>query len=70
MFIDFSNPAPDCGSGDPDNRPDILTDVHYLHFAIISAAIALTIHVVVSILTKPRSEQQVIVVLLYSYTCI
>ena len=59
MFIDFSNPGPDCGSGEEDDRPDILTDVHYLHFALISAAVSLTVLVCVSIVTKPRTDKQV-----------
>ena len=59
MVLDFSHPAPRCGSGDEDDRLSIITEVHYLHFAIILAGLCLTVYVVVSLMTKPREERQV-----------
>jgi len=58
MIIDFSNPAPRCGSGKVDDRPSIITEIHFLHFAILLAGICLIVYVVVSLMTKPREEKQ------------
>ena len=59
MGVEFSYKVPYCGSGDPDNRPDIITKVHYLMFAIILCAVAFVVMVPVSIITAPRSKSQV-----------
>lgn len=59
MAIDFAYPAPLCGSGDADNRPDILSKIQFLHFAIIISFLTLVIIVVVSLLTEPQSPEKV-----------
>jgi len=59
MGVEFSYANPTCGSGDPDLRPDIITKVHYLMFAIILCAISLVVTVAVTIVTPPRRKNQV-----------
>jgi len=50
MAVDFSYSDPVCGEAD--TRPGHLKDVHYLHFAIILAAISAAVTVVVSLATE------------------
>ena len=57
MRVYYSGPS--CGSGDPDERPSVYKDVHFLHFAIILAAVTMVVTVSVSFLTAPRKESQV-----------
>ena len=59
MGLGFSYSEPVCGIPGEDLRPDILTKVHYLHFAIILAVCTLIVVVAVSYLTPPRSKNQV-----------
>ena len=59
MAVEFSYKVPYCGSGDPDNRPNIITKVHYLMFAIILCSVAFIVMIGVSIITAPRSKKQV-----------
>ncbi len=59
MGIHFSYPNPQCGNPKEDVRPDVFTDVHYLHFALILGAIVLFVTVCVSFVTAPRTEKQV-----------
>ncbi|PWA22438.1 hypothetical protein CCH79_00020482 [Gambusia affinis] len=42
MILEFSYTAPSCGQ--PDHRPSILTDVHYLYFALILLALTCLLH--------------------------
>lgn len=58
MGVHFAYPTPTCGDAE-DPRPEILTKVHYLHFAIILAAVTFLVTVCVSALTEPRKEKQV-----------
>ncbi|TKS74291.1 Sodium/glucose cotransporter 4 [Collichthys lucidus] len=58
MVLEFSYVIPSCGQ--PDHRPAILTDVHYLYFALILLALTCLIIVVVSLATAPISEEHVI----------
>ena len=62
MVIDFSNPEPRCGSTNEDDRPSIITEVHYLHFAILFAGICLIVNVVVSLMTNPRKSESVSII--------
>jgi sodium/glucose cotransporter 9 len=58
MGIEFSYSAPKCGSGDPDNRPPILTKVHYLMFAIILCSVSFIVTIGATIVTPPRKKNQ------------
>ncbi|XP_067661508.1 sodium/glucose cotransporter 4-like [Haliotis asinina] len=58
LVVDFTHPAPYCGSGQEDTRPGVLKHVHFLYFAMISACVTSVVIVVVSLWTKPRSEAQ------------
>ena len=59
LGLEWSHPAPDCGSDEPDDRYKLVTRVHYLHFAAISFAISCIVIFVVSLVTTPRTKQQV-----------
>ena len=50
MAVDFSYNDPVCG--EVDTRPGHLRDVHYLHFAVILAAISAIVTAVVSLATE------------------
>jgi len=58
MGIHFGYASPKCGSTDPDVRPSVFTEVHYLHFAILLAGITFIVDVGVSLVTKPRKKHQ------------
>ncbi|XP_046547652.1 sodium/glucose cotransporter 4-like [Haliotis rubra] len=58
LVVDFTHPAPYCGSGEEDTRPAVLKHVHFLYFAMISAVVTSVVIAVVSLWTKPRSEAQ------------
>jgi sodium/glucose cotransporter 9 len=58
MGVEFSYSAPACGSDEVDNRPDVITKVHYLMFAIILATVSLVVTVAVTIVTPPRTKAQ------------
>ncbi|XP_063738307.1 sodium/glucose cotransporter 4 isoform X3 [Eleginops maclovinus] len=51
MVLEFSFKAPACGQ--PDGRPALLAQVHYLHFALILLALTCLIIVAVSLATPP-----------------
>ncbi|XP_051259241.1 sodium/glucose cotransporter 4 isoform X2 [Dicentrarchus labrax] len=55
MVLEFSYVTPSCGQ--PDHRPAILADVHYLYFALILLALTCLIIVAVSLATAPISEE-------------
>ena len=59
MGLDFAMPAPFCGSHEPDTRPAVLKDVHFLHFAIILSGVSIASTVVISLLTEPRPPEKV-----------
>uniref|UniRef100_A0A8C5WB09 Sodium/mannose cotransporter SLC5A10 n=1 Tax=Leptobrachium leishanense TaxID=445787 RepID=A0A8C5WB09_9ANUR len=56
MIMEFVYPFPRCGI--PDERPSILKDVHYLHFAIILCALTVGVIVTISLLTEPPLQSQ------------
>lgn len=57
MILEFVYPIPRCGVYD--ERPSILKDVHYLHFAIVLCALTVAIVVGVSLLSEPPLPSQV-----------
>jgi len=58
MVLEFVFPLPRCGVFDP--APSVLRSVHYLHFAIILCALTAIVVAVISLLTPPPNEEQVI----------
>ena len=59
MGLEWSRPPPDCGSNDEDNQFQMVTSIHYLHFAALSFGICCVIVVVISLVTKPRDPEKV-----------
>ena len=59
LGIHFAYATPQCGNPEPDPRPSVFTDVHYLHFAMILSAIVFFVTACVSFVTAPRTEKQV-----------
>ncbi|XP_069840314.1 sodium/mannose cotransporter SLC5A10 isoform X3 [Dendropsophus ebraccatus] len=57
MILEFVYPIPRCGVHD--ERPSILKDVHYLHFAIILCVLTVGVVVGISLLTEPPLHSQV-----------
>lgn len=57
MVLEFSYTVPSCGQ--PDGRPAVLADVHYLYFALILLALTCLIIVVISLATAPIPEEHV-----------
>ncbi|KAK2815967.1 hypothetical protein Q5P01_026434 [Channa striata] len=55
MVLEFSYAAPSCGQ--PDVRPAVVADVHYLYFALILLALTCLIIVVVSLVTAPIPKE-------------
>ncbi|XP_051803307.1 sodium/glucose cotransporter 4 [Acanthochromis polyacanthus] len=55
IILEFSYILPSCGQ--PDHRPTVLSDVHYLYFALILFALTCLIIVAVSLATAPISEE-------------
>nr|XP_019936279.1 PREDICTED: sodium/glucose cotransporter 4 [Paralichthys olivaceus] len=55
MVLEFSYIAPSCGQ--PDSRPAILADVHYLYFALILLALTCLVIVAVSLATAPIPKE-------------
>ena len=62
---EYSYVVPPCAKKYLDNRPIIITKVHYLHFRIILFAITVFVAWIVSLLTKPIPEKYVIIELFY-----
>uniref|UniRef100_A0A0B7AH26 Sodium/glucose cotransporter 4 n=1 Tax=Arion vulgaris TaxID=1028688 RepID=A0A0B7AH26_9EUPU len=58
MVLEFLYTAPSCGSFEKDDRPPVLKDVHFLHFAMISSGVSIISTVVISLLTKPRPPEK------------
>uniref|UniRef100_A0A8C0J939 Sodium/mannose cotransporter SLC5A10 n=1 Tax=Chelonoidis abingdonii TaxID=106734 RepID=A0A8C0J939_CHEAB len=57
MGLEFAYPSPRCGV--PDERPALVKDVHYLHFAILLCALTAGAVVGISLLSRPPSDLQV-----------
>uniref|UniRef100_A0A8C6PWW8 Solute carrier family 5 member 9 n=1 Tax=Nothobranchius furzeri TaxID=105023 RepID=A0A8C6PWW8_NOTFU len=57
MIMEFSYFPPSCGQ--PDHRPSVVTDVHYLYFALILLALTCLVIVVVSLVTAPIPKEHV-----------
>ncbi|XP_071343451.1 sodium/glucose cotransporter 4 [Trachinotus anak] len=55
MVLEFSYSAPACGQ--PDHRPAIVADVHYLYFALILLALTCLIIAAVSLATAPIPKE-------------
>uniref|UniRef100_F6YSD1 Uncharacterized protein n=1 Tax=Ciona intestinalis TaxID=7719 RepID=F6YSD1_CIOIN len=55
MIFEFAMPSPACGK--PDNRPTILSKVHYLYFAMILLCVTAAISICVSLVTPPIDEK-------------
>ncbi|XP_053285928.1 sodium/glucose cotransporter 4 [Pleuronectes platessa] len=55
MVLEFSYRAPSCGQ--PDHRPAILADVHYLYFALILLALTCLVIAAVSLATAPIPKE-------------
>jgi len=51
MLCEFASPAPGCGQ--PDSRPELVTQVHYLYFSMISFACTAVICYVITYATPP-----------------
>lgn len=60
MVLDFSFRAPLCGSGDPDNRPAIVSKVDFLHFAAILGLVTTGAMILISMFTEPRPDRKVV----------
>ncbi|KAM6249957.1 sodium/mannose cotransporter SLC5A10 [Porphyrio hochstetteri] len=56
MGLELAHPVPHCG--DPDQRPWLLADIHYLHFAVLLCAATGIVVVVGSLLTPPLPPAQ------------
>ncbi|NWW00593.1 SC5AA protein, partial [Machaerirhynchus nigripectus] len=56
MGLELAHPTPLCGV--PDQRPWLLADVHYLHFAVLLATVTAAIAVAGSLLTPPVPPAQ------------
>ena len=59
MGLDFYYAAPFCGSGKPDNRPEVISKVEFLHFATLLSLFATIVMVIISLCTKPRPREKV-----------
>ncbi|XP_025060415.1 sodium/glucose cotransporter 5 isoform X4 [Alligator sinensis] len=58
LGLEFAHPTPRCGISD--ERPSILRDIHYLHFAVLLCALTAVVVVGVSLLTDPPMESQLL----------
>ncbi|NWV39094.1 SC5AA protein, partial [Grantiella picta] len=56
MGLEMAYPIPLCG--DPDQRPRLLTDIHYLHFAVLLASVTAAVVMGVSLLSPALSPEQ------------
>ncbi|XP_067390463.1 sodium/mannose cotransporter SLC5A10 [Emydura macquarii macquarii] len=57
MGLEFAYPSPRCGA--PDERPSVVKDVHYLHFAVILCALTAAAVAGISLLGRPPAEAQI-----------
>jgi len=51
MLCEFASPVPGCG--EPDSRPELITQVHYLYFSLISFACTAVISYIITYATPP-----------------
>ncbi|XP_027694060.1 sodium/glucose cotransporter 4 isoform X2 [Vombatus ursinus] len=58
MILEFSYGTPLCG--EPDTRPAVLKDVHYLYFALLLCGLTTFVIIVVSLCTPPIPEEKLI----------
>ncbi|KAK3083218.1 hypothetical protein FSP39_017129 [Pinctada imbricata] len=58
LVLDFTYPAPLCGSEEADDRPAVVSKIEFLHFSTILSAFALIVMVSISLVTKPRPEHK------------
>ncbi|XP_063419221.1 sodium/glucose cotransporter 4-like [Mytilus trossulus] len=58
MVLDFSFRVPLCGSGDPDNRPALVSKVDFLHFAAILGLVTTGAMILISMFTEPRPDRK------------
>ncbi|XP_023932969.1 sodium/glucose cotransporter 4 [Lingula anatina] len=56
FVLDFAYDEPSCG--EPDTRPPIVSQIHYLYFAEIQIAVALCIAIPISYMTKPLPKER------------
>ncbi|VDI82727.1 solute carrier family 5 (sodium/glucose cotransporter), member 1 [Mytilus galloprovincialis] len=54
---EYAYTVPPCGEEADDNRPDIISKVHYLHFGIILFGISFIATIIISLLTKPIPDK-------------
>ncbi|XP_054848630.1 sodium/mannose cotransporter SLC5A10 isoform X2 [Eublepharis macularius] len=57
MTLEFAHPRPRCGISD--ERPFLVKDIHYLHFAAILCLLTAAVVVGISLRTRPPAESQV-----------
>lgn len=66
MGIDLAYPAPDCG--EPETRPGVLLNVHYTYFGALMIFVTSVAIIVISLLTTPRTEEEVSALIVYKIT--
>ena len=59
MGMEWSRSPPDCGSNDEDNQFKLVTEIHFLHFAMLLGGISAIINFAGSMVTTPRSPEKV-----------
>ncbi|XP_062820748.1 sodium/myo-inositol cotransporter 2 [Anolis carolinensis] len=57
MVLDFVFLPPQCG--EPDRRPAVVKDVHYLYFSMILSLVSLVVVVAVSLWTEPPPQERI-----------
>lgn len=57
LVLDLAYPAPECGH--EDTRPSILVNLHYTYFGALVIVITSLAIVIISLLTKPPTEETV-----------
>ncbi|XP_066272493.1 sodium/myo-inositol cotransporter 2-like isoform X1 [Branchiostoma lanceolatum] len=58
MTLDFIYPEPACG--EPDTRPDVVGNFHYLYFAIFLAGFTLIVQIIVTLMTPPPPKERLV----------
>jgi sodium/glucose cotransporter 9/sodium/myo-inositol cotransporter 11 len=57
LGLDLAYPAPQCG--EEDARPPVLANLHYTYFGALVIVITSLAIIIISLLTKPRTEEEV-----------
>lgn len=65
LVLDFVYPSPACG--EPDDRPDVVSKVHFAYFAIVIFTLTVGVALAVSLLTEPQDSQQIKNLTFWSY---